>query len=65
MPAIDMSSNPNCEQQHHTPQKAETVVVNPNSTLRNVFVWIKDGLPNARWTPPAEPVTPRPERLRL
>jgi plastocyanin len=54
MPVIDMSSNPQCERQHHTPQKAETVVVNTNGTLRNVFVWIKDGLPPARWTPPAE-----------
>lgn len=54
MPVIDMSSNPQCERQHHAPQKAETVVVNANHTLRNVFVWIKDGLPRARWTPPAE-----------
>jgi len=54
MPVIDMSSNPQCERQHHAPQKAETVVVNANKTLRNVFVWIKDGLPRARWTPPAE-----------
>ena len=54
MPVIDMSSNPQCERQHHTPQKAEAVVVNSNGTLRNVFVWIKDGLPRARWTPPAE-----------
>ncbi len=55
MPVIDLSSNPQCERQHHAPQKAETVVVNANKTLRNVFVWIKDGLPRARWTPPAEP----------
>lgn len=55
MPVIDMSSNPLCERAHHTPQKAETVVVNTNGTLRNVFIWIKDGLPPARWTPPAEP----------
>lgn len=54
MPVIDMSSNPQCERQHHTPRKGETVVVNSNKTLRNVFVWIKDGLPRARWTPPAE-----------
>jgi plastocyanin len=54
MPVIDMSSNPQCERQHHTPQKARTVVVNANKTLRNVFVWIKEGLPRARWTPPAE-----------
>jgi plastocyanin len=57
MPAIDMSSNPQCERQHHTPQKAETVVVNSNGTLRNVFIWIRDGLPPARWTPPAQAVT--------
>jgi plastocyanin len=54
MPEIDMSSNPLCERQHHGPLKAETVVVNKNGTLRNVFVWIKAGLPAARWTPPAE-----------
>ncbi len=52
MPAIDMSSNPQCERQHHKPASAETVVVNPNGTLRNVFVHIKDGLPAAHWTPP-------------
>jgi plastocyanin len=54
MPVIDMSSNPQCERQHHTPQKAEVVVVNANGTLKNVFVWIKAGLPPARWSPPAE-----------
>jgi plastocyanin len=52
MPAIDMSSNPQCERQHRTAAKAETVVVNGNGTLKNVFVWIKDGLPAARWNPP-------------
>jgi plastocyanin len=54
MPVFDMSSNPACGRQHPTPQKAETVVVNNNGTLRNVFIWIKDGLPPARWTPPVE-----------
>ena len=53
MPTIDMSSNPSCEREHKKPQKAETVVVNSNKTLRNVFVWIRDGLPKARWTPPS------------
>ncbi|HWE48526.1 MAG TPA: carboxypeptidase regulatory-like domain-containing protein [Bryobacteraceae bacterium] len=55
MPGIDMASNPNCEKQHKTPWKAETVVVNPNGTLRNTFIWIKEGLPKGRWAPPAEP----------
>jgi plastocyanin len=55
MPVFDMSSNPSCGRQHATPQRAETVVVNGNGTLRNVFIWIKSGLPAARWTPPAHP----------
>lgn len=57
MPVVDMSSNPNCEREHehHPPQRAETVVVNPNGTLRYVFVWISKGLPKARWTPPSTP----------
>ena len=54
MPVIDMGSNPNCEKQHKTPQKAETVVVNANGTLRYAFVWIDAGLPKARWTAPPE-----------
>jgi plastocyanin len=54
MPAIDMSSNPSCERQHHTPQRAETVIVNSNGTLRNVFVRIKRGLPEGRWPVPAQ-----------
>jgi plastocyanin len=56
MPTIDMSSNPSCERQHKGPVKAETVVVNPNHTLRYAFVWIKDGLAPAHWTPPADTV---------
>jgi len=57
MPEIDMSSNPQCERQHKSPQKAETVIVNSNKTLRNVFVWVEDGLPKAHWTPPAQAAT--------
>ena len=52
MPTIDMSANPMCERQHSTPQHAETVVLNLNSTIRYTFVWIKEGLPQARWAPP-------------
>ncbi len=56
MPAIDFSSNPSCEREHKGTVRAQTVVVNPNGTLRNAFVWIKDGLTPAHWTPPAESV---------
>jgi plastocyanin len=58
MPVIDMSSNPQCERQHKTAVKAETVVVNSNGTLKNVFVHIKDGLAVAHW-----PVPPASARL--
>jgi len=57
MPAIDMSANPMCERQHKTPQTAETAVINGNHTIRYAFVWIKDGLPKARWTAPQTSVT--------
>jgi plastocyanin len=58
MQTIDMSSNPSCVEEHKSrpPVHAQTIVVNPNHTLRNAFVWIKDGLPAAHWTPPAQTV---------
>ncbi len=55
MPVIDMGSNPQCERQHKSPVRAQTVVVNTNKTLRNVYIHIKDGLAPAHWAPPAEP----------
>jgi plastocyanin len=56
MPAIDMSANPMCEREHKTPQLAETAVINPNGAVRYAFVWIREGLPKARWTPPQSAV---------
>lgn len=56
MPTIDMSANPMCERQHTKPEHAETVVINPDGTMRYAFVWIKEGLPHARWAPPADKV---------
>jgi len=54
---IDMSANPQCERTHKDhPLVAEDIVVNPNGTLRNVFVWIKSGVPAANWAVPAAPV---------
>jgi plastocyanin len=59
MPALDMSANPACERAHKgVEQKSEEVVVNPNGTLKNVFVWVKSGLPaGQRWAVPATAVT--------
>jgi plastocyanin len=40
-----------------TPPTEETVVVNPNGTLANVFVYVKSGLPaNAKYPAPSTPV---------
>lgn len=49
-----MSANPACERENHKPALTQQVVVNGNGTLRNTFVWVKSGLPDARWEPPAE-----------
>ena len=56
MPPIDFSSNPQCEREHPKLVREQTVVVNPNRTLRDAFVWIKSGLSQARWNPPSSPV---------
>ncbi len=54
MPMLDMSANPTCQRLNKKPRHAEEVIVNPNGTLRNTFVWIKAGLPDAKWNPPAD-----------
>ena len=48
---ISMDATPKCAQQHPQPALSEEVIVNTNGTLRNAFVWVKSGLPQARWTP--------------
>jgi plastocyanin len=56
---IDMSANPACERAHkNSPLAAEDIVVNPNGTLKYVFVWVKSGLPaTERWVIPTLAVT--------
>jgi hypothetical protein len=54
---IDMGAKPECARQHTSPQKSEEVIVNSNGTLRNVFVWVKSGLPNYQWPVPSTPVS--------
>src|SRR5258708_22671093 len=50
---IDMSANPQCERTHKGQTlTTDDVVVNANGTLRNVFVWIKSGVPDVRWAVP-------------
>jgi plastocyanin len=52
MKNISMDATPACARAHTTPQKSQEVVVNDNGTLRNVFVWVKAGLPDKQWTAP-------------
>jgi len=57
MAKLDMSATPFCERAHAgKPGMSEEVVVNPNSTLKNVFVWVKSGLPDKTWQVPTTAV---------
>jgi plastocyanin len=56
MKNISMDATPACARAHTTPQKSQEVVVNDNGTLRNVFVWVKAGVPEKQWPAPATPV---------
>ncbi len=54
---IDMSANPACAREHSgSPQKSEEVVVNGNGTLKYVFVWVKQGVPDRQWPTPSSTV---------
>lgn len=44
---IDMREEPACAEKHSEQPVQKTVVVNENGTLRNVFVWIKEGVTQA------------------
>jgi plastocyanin len=57
MARIDMSEETTCAAKHPSGAFAETVVVNDNGTLRNVFVYVKSGLPaNLTFPVPSSPV---------
>ncbi len=58
MRVIDMGDEPTCKAKYSTPPREETVIVNPNGTLANVFVYVKSGLPPTYQAPaPTTPVT--------
>lgn len=46
---IDMSAEPTCAEKHEGTPTQQTVVVNDDGTLRNVFVYVKEGLPDQAW----------------
>jgi plastocyanin len=53
---LSMDAVPACAQQHKGPVMAEDTVVNANGTLKNVFVYVKAGLPARQWAAPTTPV---------
>jgi plastocyanin len=55
MARIRMGAEPTCEQKHSGPVFSEEVAVNDNSTLRNVFVWVKTGLEQYHFETPTAP----------
>jgi len=57
MPRIDMSEEATCAGKHPNGAFSEQVVVNDNGTLRNVFVYVKSGVPaNLQFPVPSTPV---------
>lgn len=54
---IDMSEDPACVEAHRGKPFDESVMVNPNNTLANVFVHIKSGLEGKKFEVPTNPVT--------
>ena len=54
---IKMDADPQCALQHTEPVYKEEVVANANGTLRNVFVYVKQGLEGKSFAAPAAPAT--------
>jgi plastocyanin len=54
---LDMSAVPFCARAHPDGAPSEEIVLNPNGTLKNAFVWVKSGLPDANWQVPDTAVT--------
>jgi plastocyanin len=50
---IMMNADPVCVKQHKTPVVGEEVVVNSNGTLKNVLIYVKEGLGSRKFDPPA------------
>lgn len=53
---VDLSADPNCAAMHADGLSLEEVIVNANGTLKNVFVYVKEGLEGKTFSPPTEPV---------
>ncbi|MBI4583915.1 MAG: carboxypeptidase regulatory-like domain-containing protein [Planctomycetes bacterium] len=53
---IDMGSEAKCKEFHQEPPLSETIIVNSNGTLKNVFVWVRKGLEGWKFPVPTTPV---------
>jgi plastocyanin len=53
---LNMNADPVCMKAHKDPMFSEEVVVNKNGTLRNVLVYVKEGLGGKKFDPPATKV---------
>jgi hypothetical protein len=53
---ISMDAEPGCQEQYTEGPFSESVVVNDNGTLANVFVYVKSGLEGQTFPTPSEPV---------
>ncbi|HWP81316.1 MAG TPA: carboxypeptidase regulatory-like domain-containing protein [Bacteroidota bacterium] len=51
---LRMDADPVCKRAHKEPVVGEEVVVNKNGTLKNVIVYVKDGLGGKKFDPPKE-----------
>ncbi len=54
--SIRMEADRNCVSQHQDPVYLQQVEVNEQGGLRNVFVWVKQGLESQTFQPPSTPV---------
>ncbi|MER3523154.1 MAG: hypothetical protein C4326_03595 [Ignavibacteria bacterium] len=53
---LRMDADKVCKAAHKEPQRSEEVVVNANRTLKNVLVYVKEGLGARKFDPPASQV---------
>jgi hypothetical protein len=54
---ISFDADPHCAEMHPNPVPSENVVVNENGSLRNVFVYVKEGLEGLAFETPNTAVT--------
>lgn len=51
---VDMSNEPECAEKYDSPPMSQTVLLNDNGTLRNVFVYVREGLEDLNFPAPQD-----------